>query len=119
MCVTGTRRALQPASSQSAALFPSNADSELVPAMADRPVALRPYGLSAIVVADDFSKSPVCSRPDGSEAIAQAATLWFLPKSLAAQLSSDGNQGQNESVDGLGKDTAASGLLMDLYDIKI
>ena len=99
------KRALRPASFQLFSLFPINADGELASAEVNRPKALRPNELFAIVVAYNLSKSPVCSRPDGGEAIAQPATLGSLPKSVAAQSSGDGNQGQNESIDGLGKNT--------------
>ena len=65
-----TKQALRSASFQTFTQFPSKADSELASAVAERPMALRPNGLSAIVVADDFSESTVCLRPGGSEAIA-------------------------------------------------
>ena len=50
----------------------------------------------------------------GNEAIALAATLRSVPMSVAAQSFSVGDQSQNESVDGQGKNAAASGLLVDL-----
>ena len=68
-CVADTKRALRPASNQSVALLPKYADGELAASVADKPVALRPAELSAIVVADNLSRSPVCSKPDEGEAI--------------------------------------------------
>ena len=113
------RQASQPASSQSFALFPSNAGDELARTVADRPMVLQPFGLSAIVVADNLSKSPVCLLPNGSEVIAQAATLRSLLKSVAARASGDGNQSQNVFVDGQGQNIDAYRLLMDLYNSRL
>ena len=114
-----TRRVLRPASFLSFALCSSTEDGELASAIVDKPVALRPNGLPAIAVADDFSQSTVCLRLDEKKAIAQAATLRSLPKYVAAQLSGDRNQGQNESVGGQGKNTGASGQVVDQCDSRI
>ena len=111
--VAETKQALRPASFQLFTQFPSKVGSELASAVADRPMALQPNGLSAIVVADDFSQSTVCLRPEGSEAIAQAATLRSLPKSVAARSSGDRDRNSSEYVSGQGKNTAASGLVVD------
>ena len=118
-CVADTRQALRPVSNQSVALLPKYADGELASSVTAKPVALRPAELSAIVVADNFSRSPVCSKPDGGEAIAQAATLRSLPKSVAIHSSGVEVQSQIESVNGQGKNTVASGLLVDLYDSRL
>ena len=98
--VAETRQALQPASFQSFALCPSSVHGKLVSTVVDRPVALRPTRLSATVVADDFSQSPVYLRPDGSEAIAQAAMLRSLPKSVVTQASGDGNRSPSVCLGG-------------------
>ena len=60
VCVIESRRALRPASSQLVTLLPSKVEVELASAVADRSVASWPAALSAIAVADDLSKSPVC-----------------------------------------------------------
>ena len=60
--VAETRQASRPVSSQLVALCSISAEGENTSTAFDRPVALRPARPSAIVVADDFSKSPVCSR---------------------------------------------------------
>ena len=109
-CVADTRQALRLVSNQSVALLPKYADGELASSVTAKPVALRPA---------EFSRSPVCSKPDGGEAIAQAATLRSLPKSVAIHSSGVEVQSQNESVNGQGKNTVASGLLVDLYDSRL
>ena len=57
--VAESRRALRPAIYQSVTLCPGREEGELALGVANRSVALRPAGLSAIAVADDLSKSPV------------------------------------------------------------
>ena len=93
--------------------------SELIATVADKPVALRPNGLSAIVFADDFSHSMVCLRPDGSEAISLAATLRSLSKSVVTRSSGDRDRSLSECVDGQGENTAASGLVVDQCDSRL
>ena len=112
-------RALQPASSQSVALCSSKTAGKLASTVSSRLAALWPAESSAIVAADDFSKSPVCLRPDRSEAITQTATLWSLLKSVVARSLSVGNQGQNELINGQRKKTAAFGLLVDQCDSRL
>ena len=115
-CVAETRQALQPACFQLFALGLNSADGGLASAVVDGPVALRPNGLSTIVVADNFSQFTVCLRPDGSESIALAAKLGSLPKFVAARSSVDGDQSPSECVGRQGKNTAASGLMVDKCD---
>ena len=118
-CVADTKRALRPASNQSVALLPKYADGELAASVADKPVTLRPAELSAIVVADNLSRSPVCSKPDGGEAIVLATTLRSLPKAVATHSSGVKVQSRDELVIGQGKYVAASGLTVDHCDNRL
>lgn len=118
-CVADTKRALRPASNQSVALLPKYADGELASSVTAKPVALRPAELSAIVVADNLSRSPVCSKPDGGEAIVLATTLRSLPKAVATHSSGVKVQSRDELVIGQGKYVAASGLTVDHCDNRL
>ena len=78
-CVAESRQALRPASFQSFARFPSCAVSELASIVVDRPMALRPNGLSTIIFADHFSQSTECLRPDGSKPLPRQRRYGHCP----------------------------------------